>query len=159
MEDLRQTIGLMRSGGDTTRPLPGVGDVSALINEYRTAGLDVRAEVDETLDDVVGASRLVAHDVVRESLTNCAKHAANGRVDVVVAVSEEHIDVRIENPRDPADGDGRGTGVHGMRQRVEALGGTLAAGSNGPVWIVRAHIPRELDRGTVGPVPAEAVTR
>ncbi|HEY8524619.1 MAG TPA: histidine kinase [Acidimicrobiales bacterium] len=50
----------------------------------------------------------------------------------------------------PATGNGaaggrRGTGLDGMRQRVAALGGTLAAGPDGDGWSVTATIPLRRD--------------
>src|SRR5690606_37766188 len=90
-----------------------------------------------------------------ESLTNVTRHAPRARV-VTVSVDEGPDGVAVEVSDDaPHDvrhavghrpdgpGPGDGYGLVGMRERVEALGGTVHAGP-GPDqgWTVRAVLPR-----------------
>jgi signal transduction histidine kinase len=68
---------------------------------------------------------LAAYYVVSEALTNTAKHAAATVIDVQVETSAGGLHVRIRD-----DGRGgavltRGTGLLGLMDRVEALGGRL----------------------------------
>jgi signal transduction histidine kinase len=83
--------------------------------------LDVRVE--GRLPDGV---EVAAYFVVSEMLTNTAKHAQASAVYVDVARADRalHISVRDDGVggADPA----RGTGLVGLRDRVEALGGTIA---------------------------------
>jgi signal transduction histidine kinase len=82
--------------------------------------LDVRVE--GRLPDGV---EVAAYYVVSEMLTNTAKHAQASAVYVDVARADEvlHISVRDDGVggADPA----RGSGLVGLRDRVEALGGTI----------------------------------
>jgi signal transduction histidine kinase len=68
---------------------------------------------------------VTAYYVVSESLTNAAKYADTPVVDVAVAAdgSELRIEVRDEGRggADPAEG----SGLLGLRDRVEAIGGTM----------------------------------
>ena len=68
---------------------------------------------------------MAAYYVVSETLTNTAKHAQASavRVDVARAEGVLHISVRDDGVggADPA----RGSGLVGLRDRVEALGGTI----------------------------------
>lgn len=87
--------------------------------------------------------------VVRESLTNVARHASHaGSVEVTVAQEGEAVVVEIlddAEPRPSRRGGMRergGFGVLGMRERVEALGGTITAGPrSGGGWAVQARVP------------------
>jgi signal transduction histidine kinase len=83
--------------------------------------LDVRVE--GRLPDGV---EVAAYYIVSEMLTNTAKHAQASAVYVDVARADDvlHISVRDDGVggADPA----RGSGLVGLRDRVEALGGTIA---------------------------------
>jgi signal transduction histidine kinase len=67
----------------------------------------------------------VAYFVCAEALTNTAKHAAAARATVAVTASEDRLRVEIADDgvggADPA----RGSGLRGLADRVETLGGTL----------------------------------
>jgi signal transduction histidine kinase len=82
--------------------------------------LDVRA--DGRFPEPV---EVTAYYVVSESLTNAAKYADMPVVDVAVAANEGvlRVDVRDDGPggADPA----QGSGLLGLRDRVEAIGGTM----------------------------------
>ncbi len=151
MEDLRQTIGLLRTGSESLQPVPDAADLAALIDDYRGAGLDIDAVVDDAVDDVAGAARIVTHDVVREALTNCAKHEPSTRVHLVVEVSTSTVDVVVQNARTQTAPTTDGSGLSGLRQRVEALNGAFVAGpqeGRTDRWLVRAQIPRSVESAT-----------
>jgi len=69
---------------------------------------------------------IAAYYVVAEALTNIVKHAGATAAEVVVAVDDGvvHVDVR-DDGRGGADF-GRGSGLVGLKDRVEALGGRLS---------------------------------
>ena len=82
-----------------------------------------------------------AYFVAAESLANAAKHAGASRVEISVARHDGRLEVRIED--DGRGGaDASGSGLAGLRRRVEALDGTLQVTSpaGGPT-IVRAELP------------------
>jgi signal transduction histidine kinase len=72
---------------------------------------------------------VAAYYVVSEMLTNTAKHAqaSAAYVDIARAGGVLHISVRDDGVggADPA----HGSGIVGLRDRVEALGGTISARS------------------------------
>jgi signal transduction histidine kinase len=82
-----------------------------------------------------------AYFVVAEALANAGKHAQATRVDVRIALEGEELAVEVHDDgvggADPA-----GSGLDGLRRRVEALDGTLTVLSpeGGPTTI-RARIP------------------
>jgi signal transduction histidine kinase len=79
-------------------------------------------DVDERLPEPI---ELAAYYVVAEALTNAAKHAAATAIDVEVAADAGMLHVRVrDDGRGGADLTG-GTGLIGLTDRVEALGGRL----------------------------------
>ena len=67
--------------------------------------------------------------VVSEALTNVAKHSRASAVQVRVDISDSTVDLVV---RDDGIGgaDPRGSGLIGLRDRVETLGGTVKLTSN-----------------------------
>jgi signal transduction histidine kinase len=82
-----------------------------------------------------------AYFVVAEALTNASKHANAASVSIDVNVTNHTLVAAV---RDDGRGgaDGSGTGLTGLRRRVEALDGTLRVSSpaGGPTT-VRAELP------------------
>jgi signal transduction histidine kinase len=87
------------------------------------------------------AAETTAYFVAAESLANAAKHSGAGSIEISVACRDGGLEVAITD-----DGKGgadvSGSGLVGLRRRVEALDGTLTVASpqGGPTTI-RAEIP------------------
>jgi signal transduction histidine kinase len=82
-----------------------------------------------------------AYFVVAESLANAAKHAHATRVDIRIERAPKALELEVAD--DGAGGaDPAGSGLRGLRRRVEALDGTLQVTSppGGPTTI-RAELP------------------
>jgi signal transduction histidine kinase len=67
----------------------------------------------------------VAYFLCSEALANIAKHASASRVSVSVRPGDGRVRVVIEDDGLGGADPGRGTGLRGLADRVEALGGTL----------------------------------
>jgi signal transduction histidine kinase len=82
-----------------------------------------------------------AYFVVAEALANAAKHAAATRVTINVMRDDDRLRVEIGDDGN-GSADATGSGLTGLRQRVEALDGSLTITSppGGPT-VVRAEIP------------------
>jgi signal transduction histidine kinase len=98
---------------------------SALRTLARRAAIPVELDVtdDAALPEQV---EIAAYFVVSEGLANAFKHARASRVKVSLA---RHEGVLLLSVRDDGIGGadaGRGTGLIGLTDRIEALGGTLA---------------------------------
>jgi signal transduction histidine kinase len=82
-----------------------------------------------------------AYFVAAEALANAAKHAKAQRVDIKIARVGDTIELEV---RDDGSGgaDPEGSGLRGLRRRVQALDGTLSVSSprGGPTTI-RAELP------------------
>ena len=122
----------------------------ALRTLARRSAVPVRldARVDGRLPDPV---ELAAYYVVAEALTNAAKHADASVVDVRVATGEEQLQVEIrDDGHGGADPTG-GSGLVGLKDRVEALGGRFWVQSvPGAGTTVQAELPLGPARAVCG---------
>lgn len=72
-----------------------------------------------------------AYFVVAEALTNVVKHAGAGTVGVYLRVADDALRIEVvDDGRGGAAVDNGGTGLSGLRDRVNVLGGTLAISSD-----------------------------
>lgn len=173
LAEVRTVLGIVRAEGqDPTTPpgsppsttAPAAGPAAAPLSvTWDLSGLDrlvaqTRAEgLTVTLDvDAPGIPERVAgaiHRVVQESLTNIRRHAP-GATRVAVSVRREGssclVVVADDGGAAPGDHHPAGYGLRGMRERVEALGGTLHAEPDDAGWLVRATFPLHGAPGTDG---------
>src|SRR4051812_33565706 len=84
-------------------------------------GLDLA--VDERLPDQI---EVAAYYVVSETLTNVAKHASASEVDVRAKVADGALELRIEDDGVGGAEPAEGSGLTGLADRVEAVGGAIA---------------------------------
>jgi signal transduction histidine kinase len=151
--ELQRVLQLLREHDDERRgPLGALGRLDDLADEVRQAGLLVTVQVG-TLPPLPTDVDLAAVRVVQESLTNSLRHAGPGSsVWIKVRVVDDVIDLEVgddgrgipvaDHRDDDGRGTSRGTGLRGMRERVELHGGTFAAGPAAPRgWKVTARIP------------------
>ena len=92
---------------------------------------------------------LSIYRVVQEALTNVVKHAPGARAEAVLTVSagKVRLDVRDDGGQSAGKASrtdqGAGHGIVGMRERIGAFGGWLAAGPVAGGFRVTAEIPIE----------------
>ena len=110
--------------------------------------LDFRTE--QHLPEYVEVS---AYYVVAEALTNVAKHACASAVTVTAETDPAHDVLRVTVRDDGAGGADftRGSGLMGLKDRVDAIGGRLLVDSpRGTGTSLRAEIPLTEKSGTPG---------
>ena len=91
------------------------------------------------------SAEVAAYYVVAEALTNTAKHARASEVEVCVEADDANLHLSIRDDGIGGADVGKGSGLTGLMDRVEALGGTLKISShtgNGTSLLVK--IPIEL---------------
>jgi signal transduction histidine kinase len=150
--EMRRLLGLLRSDAGGRTPQPGLGDLDALVDRIRAAGVRV-AVTREGLPGPWGpGAGLVVYRIVQEALTNTLKHAGPGAsAEVRLRYRHDGVDLEVVDDgagRTARERDGDRHGLTGMQQRATAYGGRAEAGPRrGPGWRVRAHLPL----GTDGP--------
>jgi signal transduction histidine kinase len=98
----------------------------------------VPCRVDVELPDRCAASvEASAYFVVAEALTNIARHSRARQATVTVRSRNERLYLRIDDDGDGGADEGGGSGLIGIRRRVEAHDGTvaLASPSGGPTTL------------------------
>jgi signal transduction histidine kinase len=94
---------------------------------------------------------VAAYYVVSEALTNAAKHAQASVVQIAVQAEDSTVELVVRDDGLGGADPRRGSGLIGLRDRVEALGGTIEITSNaGNGTSVLAKIPIEGWRTSMG---------
>ena len=151
---MRRVVSLLRDPDDAVSVTPGPGQLTDLVGRFAGHGCAVKLRLPDG-DQPPWPSEVATtvYRVVQEALTNVVLHAP-GAATVTVTVDGDRdggtVDVTDDGPSagssaGPAPawfGAVSGHGLIGMRERVEALGGTLAAGPGPDAgWAVRATLP------------------
>jgi signal transduction histidine kinase len=153
LSQTRSLLGMLRESDDPVGgpPTQRIGDLEAVVEGVRTAGVDVSLDVVGTPRSLDAAVELTAFRIVQESLTNVLKHAGSGRASVCVRYADDEIEVEIVNAgqRGPVQfplGGSGGHGLIGLRERTHLVGGTLEYGASSDGFSVRAVLPTHILR-------------
>jgi len=148
VRELRSTLGVLRSEEDGDGS--GLGQLEGLVARARAAGLPVTVTVTGAQRPLPADVDQAAYRIVQEALTNVSRHADHARTTVHLHYTPEALSIQVDdegNGSKPATRDGNrpsgpGLGLIGMRERVSALGGRLAAGpQEDGGFQVRAELP------------------
>jgi signal transduction histidine kinase len=133
--ELRATLALLRADQSTAgtsgppRPQPTLAQIPELTERAQAAGLTVRLDLAAGDRALAPAVELTAYRVVQEAITNVIRHAQAHSVDVAIRRGADSLEIAVvDDGRGPQADNPGGFGIRGMRERVEALGGTLVAG-------------------------------
>lgn len=145
-DHLHRIIGVLREA-DEPLPLTPPGEtVEELVARAAESGLPVRWEPRHTpvpAAEPGGLADRLLHRIVREALTNAARHAPGAPVVVAVTDQTSGTTVTVTNaaatgPGSPSAG---GSGLLGLRAAVTSVGGEFTAAPHGDGFRVRAHVP------------------
>ncbi|PRZ43213.1 signal transduction histidine kinase [Antricoccus suffuscus] len=146
LADMRSMVGLLRDPeGDAAnerRPQPGAGDIEALVARAREAGLDVTLQASGTPCPLPAGSGLTAYRVVQEAITNVVKHAGrDAQAAVSVDWRSDAVQIAIVDDGVGALPGEHGVGLIGLRERLAAVGGTLAIPARATGFELSCTIP------------------
>lgn len=145
--DMRRMLGVLTEANTgepagVMAPAPGVGDVPALVELFRSTGLPVVLQ-SAGVPPADPGIQLAVYRVIQEGLTNALKYSkAATAVTVRTEFSAQTIMVSVTDDGQPegVPADGAGRGIVGMRERVALYGGTVQAGPMpGRGWSVTAR--------------------
>ena len=159
MTEMQGLLGVLRAsdqggtgvaGRADLAPQPSIGDLGALLEQSRAAGLrltaDLGAEPGALAESVPDAVGLTVYRIAQEALTNASRHAPDAAVELRLRRTPVGLELVVRST--PAPGAvGRaapsgGHGVTGMRERAALHGGELAAGPDRDGgFTVRAVLP------------------
>ncbi|WP_448810823.1 sensor histidine kinase [Agromyces bauzanensis] len=151
MADMRGLLGVLvdpPASDDAPTPGPrepsrGLGDLTALVERSTAPGRLVALVETGEPRTVSPGTALAAYRAVQESLTNTLKHTdppTTSEVRLEWTADQLVLEVVDDgSPRPGSSPPAAGSGIRGMRDRVERLGGRFASGPrSGGGWRVRA---------------------
>jgi signal transduction histidine kinase len=147
LRELRGILNVLRQADeqDERSPAPRLAQLDELIENATQAGLPTVVTVHGRARALAPTVDLTAYRIVQESLTNALRHAGPTTATVTLSYSGDQLVVEVlDGGRGRVDGTphGDGLGIPGMRERAEAVGGTLIAGPfPGGGFRVQARLP------------------
>jgi signal transduction histidine kinase len=145
LAEMRRMVGVLRSADDDPNlaPPPTLDQLDQLVEHFRQAGLDVALESEGETVPLPPGLDLTAYRLVQEALTNTLKHAHATRAVVRFNYQQDSLLLSVSDNGLGAAGDAQpGTGLLGMRERVDVYGGDLVAGpATGGGYELRAALP------------------
>jgi signal transduction histidine kinase len=101
----------------------GLGPALRALARRSNVPIDVDVKVDERLPAHVEAA---AYYIASEALTNVEKHAQASAVELIAAHDDGALAIEVRDDGIGGADAGRGSGILGLTDRVEALGGTIS---------------------------------
>ena len=142
MTDIRQTVGMLNNDQGSLNSTPELADVPALVQQFRTAGVDVEYHTAGDGSLLTPAERTGLFRIVQESLANIAKHEPRARASVTLDLSSDPGRLLVRNTMThPTAMDVNGAGLRGMNERADSLGFSFVAGPERDVWEVLVELP------------------
>jgi two-component system sensor histidine kinase UhpB len=150
---VRQALEEVRRIAQELRPalLEHLGLVSALTELSRAfadqSGIEVRRSFSPELPALSEEAELAIYRITQESLTNVARHARAGQVEVTLEPGTDSVVLRVVDdgggmPATPSP-NGHG-GLRGMRERALLVGGSLAVKPSRAGGVeIRLEVPAE----------------
>jgi signal transduction histidine kinase len=129
----------------------GLGPALAALRRRSAVPVELDVHVQRRLP---GPVEVAAYYVVSEALTNAAKHARASVVTVELHAHDAVLRLVIRDDEIGGADPGQGSGLLGLRDRIEALGGTLQVTSPaGNGTTLQVQVPLEDQSGPVSPEP------
>ncbi|MFF9488399.1 histidine kinase [Streptomyces sp. NPDC014676] len=157
--EVTRALGTVRAPAPSREQQPSPRErMLGLVAGFSRLGQHVECEIDALPDGAVGDA---AYGIVREALTNVARHAPGAHTTVTCRYDDARTEVVVTSAAPPAGspahgaglGSGRGQGF--LRSRAREAGGTLTSGPTAEGgWEVSAVLPGRLSTASVKrPVP------
>lgn len=143
LEDLERVLGVLREAERPVSNRPTLVDADRLLESARASGAKVDAEVTGPLETLPGPVSREGYRILQEALTNVLRHAGSVPVRVRVRVADGSLGLEVRNPLpDGRAGQGRGSGLRGIRERAALLGGRAHTGpDDAGDWQVHVELP------------------
>lgn len=130
MRELRATVKLLRTptGTQPERSITTLANLATLVENARASGLTVDLASTGAFQALPATVSTAAYRIIQEALTNVIRHA--GATQVTITLERDahalHLQV-VDNGKSGAVPLTLGSGLTGMRERVQLLGGSLSA--------------------------------
>ncbi|WP_447038400.1 sensor histidine kinase [Streptomyces sp. DSM 118878] len=144
--EVTRALGAVRGPAPSREDRPSPDErLRDLVAGFRRLGHEVDCEIDPLPEGTIADA---AYGIVREALTNVARHAPGARTQVVCRYGDTRTEAVVTSAAPPAGSAAHGTGLGGgrgtgfLRSRAREAGGTLSSGpTEAGGWEVRAVLP------------------
>ncbi|KQB83693.1 sensor histidine kinase [Corynebacterium oculi] len=143
-EALAQVRGIVATLRNADVPAHHPGTLAEVIERFREAGLAINTDYPPAiLSEIPVQHALALHRISTEALTNVLRHQGKqATVTYRLRRAPRALSMTIASTGPPQPhSSGTGTGIVGMRERAESLGGQLHAGPTDNGWRVSASLP------------------
>jgi signal transduction histidine kinase len=150
LDEVRAVVAALREDEADYHPTPGLADLPDLVETVRSTGLSVQLTLPNDLEAIPRQTGAAVYRIAREALTNVVRHAQASAATVQVDHRDGRLEIAVRDDGSGSEGpEGTkpGHGIAGMRERAEALGGTLTASA--PTeggFVVTASLPVPSDQ-------------
>ncbi len=130
LAELRYLLDVLEATGESATPV--VGSVRDLVEQTRSGGQPIELVEDGDQPSLPVGVGLAVYRVVQEGLTNAVKYAEGRPTTVRIGYRDDRVEVEVTNAAAAVPVGARsslsgGRGLAGLRDRIGALGGELAA--------------------------------
>ena len=148
LEEVRGIVTALRSTGPAAlEPAHQLEHVQGIIDGFRTAGLEVDAELPASYE-VSALTQLALVRIISEGLTNALRHQGPGtHVQLKLTLSDAArvtLTSTASSPT-PSEVSGSGVGLVGVKERAQALGGHLTSNGDAQKFTLTAELPLHKD--------------
>jgi signal transduction histidine kinase len=145
LDEMRRILGVLRSEeGPELEPQPGMGQLPALVERSRAAGLAIDLRVDGEPAPLPGAVDLAAYRILQEGLANALENA-EGRAAMIVRYGAARLELELGDDG-PAEGRLGDESARALRERAAMSGGEVRWGArSGGGFAIRATLPSAFD--------------
>ncbi|NKY52388.1 sensor histidine kinase [Nocardia vermiculata] len=148
LEDLERVLAVLREPSTPVDQRPMLTAASRLFDSARSAGATIDADITGPIERVSGPISREGYRILQEALTNALRHAGRVAVQVRVYVDAQWLELDVSNPVPAAESaDDRavpadhGSGLRGIRERAELLGGEARMGPEDGRWRTWVRLP------------------
>lgn len=145
---MRGIVTALRSTGPTAlEPAQQLEHVQGIIDGFRTAGLEIDAEL-PTSYEVSALTQLALVRIISEGLTNALRHQGPGthvQLNLTLSDAARVILTSAATSPTPSEVSGSGVGLVGVKERAQALGGSLISSGDAQKFTLAAELPLHKD--------------
>jgi signal transduction histidine kinase len=147
LDELRDVIGVLRAEdaiAGAVPPQPTGTDLPRLVAESQAAGTEITSVIDADLAALPDSLGRAAYRVVQEALTNARRHAPDAPVELqITGRPGERLAIDVRNPLTAGNSPspGSGTGLIGLSERVELVGGEMHVDRGNGEFHLRVSLP------------------
>jgi signal transduction histidine kinase len=119
----------------------GLNQLDRVLDGARRAGTPITLTIEGTPRELPQSLDASAYRIVQEAVTNVVRHAKGAPATVTIAYEEDTLRLTVTDAGGSSTAISHGHGLIGMRERVDAFGGTLHAGPKDRGYQVHAELP------------------